>query len=70
MARRTVVQEHHIRYPNDPRGEWKVIVYKGEHFVLTRLQWRRRISKGFIEALENFIAENKPFAVTLKKETK
>ena len=61
---RPVIQEHHITY-TPPRT---VIVYRGEHFVLSQLQWRKRVSKGLLEALEQFIIDNKEEAFELKKE--
>jgi|GEM_PF-5267632 len=66
-SRRTVIQEHHIRYQDNSLGEWKVIIYKGEHWILTRLQWRRKFSKGFMVALKNFIEEHEQQAVELHK---
>jgi hypothetical protein len=57
----TIVQPHHITY--DP--PWVVDVYKGEHWILTQLQWRKRFSKGFITALEEFIRQNKEKAYEL-----
>lgn len=62
MTRRTVIQDHHISY--DP--EVKVRVFKGEHMILTRLGWRRKVSKGFVEALKIWISENESKAVDLQ----
>jgi hypothetical protein len=45
------VQKHHITY----EPEWTVLIYKGEHYILTQLQWRKRFSKGFFVALKEFI---------------
>ena len=56
-----VIQKHHITYT----PERIVTIWKGEHWILTRLQWRKRISKGFIEALEQFIKDNKDSAFEL-----
>lgn len=61
-----VVQEHHITY----EPERTVIVWKGEHYILTRLQWRKRFSRGFFEALKQFIADNECRAEELKKPEK
>ena len=58
----TVVQTHHISY----FPEVTVRVYKGEHFVLTLIQRRKRISKGFITALKQFLVENEDKAFELK----
>lgn len=60
-----MIQKHHIRYSDHPLGEWCEIVYKGEHRILTWIQWRKRFSKGFIVALEEFIRLNKDKAYEL-----
>lgn len=49
-----VIQKHHISY--DP--EVTVNLYKGEHWMLTQLQRRKKISKGFVKALKVWIALN------------
>lgn len=58
----TVVQTHHISYI----PEITVRVYKGEHFCLTLMGRRKRISKGFIVALKDFILKNEQNAEELK----
>jgi hypothetical protein len=59
--RRSAICVHHITY-NPP---WTVKVWTGEHWILTHLQWRKRFSKGFFIALENFIIQNKSKGVEL-----
>jgi hypothetical protein len=44
-------------------------VYKGEHMILTRLSWRKKISMGFIKALEVWIKEKRLEAVELSHKT-
>jgi hypothetical protein len=61
MGRRAVVQNHHISY----KPEVTVTIYKGEHWICTQLQRRRKVSKGFIKALETWIEENRAEAVEL-----
>lgn len=51
---RNVVQEHHISY----NPEVKVKIYKGEHWLLTQLQRRKKVSVGFIRALKVWMAIN------------
>lgn len=63
-SKKRVVQRHHITY----EPERVVFVYKGEHWVLTRLQWRKRVSEGFIEALEQYIKDKRSIAVNLEQE--
>ena len=62
-----IIQEHHISH--DP--EVKVNIYKGEHMILTKIQWfcKKNVSRGFITALKVFIAQNEPRAKDLNKET-
>jgi len=65
--RGAVIQRHHIRYADHPKGEWIVKVYKGEHWICTQLQRRtKHVSKGFITALREWIKENEDKAVELK----
>jgi hypothetical protein len=66
MPKKPVIQEHHITY----EPERTVLIYKGEHYILTLLQWRKYISKGMIKALEQFIKDYKHLAVPLKKPKK
>ena len=66
MPKKPVIQEHHISY----EPEKTVLIYKGEHYILTLLQWRRYISKGLIEALKQFVKDYKHLALTLKKPPK
>jgi hypothetical protein len=58
---KVVIQEHHITY----NPEWTVIIYKGEHYLLSQLQWRKRFSKGFITSLKDFIRIHEPTAFDL-----
>jgi len=66
MKKKLVIQTHHIKY----KPEWTVNVYKGEHLLLTRLQWRNNVSEGFLEALEQYIKDNRFKAKKLVKEVK
>jgi hypothetical protein len=66
MPKKPVIQEHHITY--DP--ERTVLIYRGEHYILTQMQWRRYISKGFIEALKQFVKDYQHLAVALRKPRK
>lgn len=66
MPKKPVIQEHHISY----EPERTVLIYKGEHYILTLLQWRRYISKGLIESLKQFVKDYKHLAVPLKKPKK
>lgn len=59
------IQEHHIRY----EPEETVTIYKGEHKILTLMQWyeKNSVSKGFIRALKKWIRQNESRAEELKK---
>lgn len=59
----SVVQNHHISY----KPEEIVALYKGEHWILTQMQRRKNISKGFITALKVWIALNESKAKEVKK---
>ena len=60
------VQTHHITY----EPERTVNIYKGEHWILTRMQWMKYVSKGFLTALRQFIKDNSGIAVALRKPRK
>lgn len=53
-----VVQPHHITY--DP--EWIVPVFKGEHFSITKMLRRKRVSQGFLTALDDYIKKHENVA--------
>ena len=63
----TVVQTHHISYGSldGTVPEITVKVWKGEHFILTLMGRRKRISKGFIEALKDYILKNEQVSEVL-----
>ncbi len=64
MVMGKVLQKHHISY----EPEVTVLITKGEHQLLGRLDWytRKFISAGFIKALKVFIALNEDRAVDLE----
>jgi hypothetical protein len=59
--RQPIIQNHHISY----NPEVKVQVFKGEHFILTLIQRRKRFSKGFLLALTSEIKRIELNAVDL-----
>ena len=63
--RKPVIQEHHISY----KPPFSVQVYKGEHLILSKMQWfcRKKVSQGFITALKVFIAEHEQAAHNLTR---
>jgi len=63
--KRLVIQPHHIRYKDDPKGEWVVNVWKGEHWILTQANRRKKVSLGFVEALQDWLMRNVAEAVAL-----
>lgn len=65
-SKRPIVQRHHTSY--DP--ERVVHVTKGEHLILTRMQWYTKalVSKGFLTALRAFLKEAAGRAIELKGE--
>jgi hypothetical protein len=60
-----VVQPHHITY----EPEWIVPVFKGEHWSITTILRRKRVSQGFLIALRYFIEEHEDHAEFLKLPT-
>ena len=56
------MQPHHITY----EPEWVVAVFKGEHFSITKMLRRKRVSQGFLIALTDFIEEHKEKAEVLE----
>ena len=68
------IQNHHIVYENERHKQKEIVVpvFKGEHLILTKLQWycRKKISKGFLKSLKVFIALNEDKGVDIdgKKE--
>jgi len=59
--RKTVIQTHHITY--DP--PWIVTIWKGEHWLLTMLSRRKKVSKGFVVALKEWLRVNEGNAINL-----
>jgi len=62
FRKKNVMVYHHISY----NPEFKVKIFQGEHMILTRLQWRKKISDGFITALNDWIKQNYKKAVDLE----
>jgi hypothetical protein len=56
-----VVQPHHITY----KPEWIVPIFKGEHFSITTILRRKRVSQGFLIALADFVEKHKGQAEVL-----
>jgi frataxin-like iron-binding protein CyaY len=63
---KTVIQNHHISY----NPEWIVSVFKGEHYILSLMSWRKRTSAGFITALKEYIHTHEADTVNLGPEKK
>lgn len=67
-----ITQNHHITYAHpDHKSQEDIVVRvtKGEHGILTRIQWwcKKTVSKGFIKALKVFIAMNEDRAIDLEE---
>jgi uncharacterized protein involved in tellurium resistance len=63
------VSEHHVRYKEKDGYDFTVNVTKGEHLVLTRLNWytKKHVSRGLINALIIFCLDNWDRCEELKK---
>ena len=62
-----IIQQHHIIYPNEKHKQKEVVVkiYKGEHWIISQLNRRTNISKGFIKQLKVWLALNEEKAKEL-----
>ena len=71
MAKKQVIQKHHISYKDEPRGEVTVNIYKGEHWAITVLNRRKKnMSKGFLICLKEYIKLHEEHAVDLDLDAK
>jgi hypothetical protein len=61
---KTVVQNHHITY----NPEWIVPIFKGEHYILSLMSWRKKTSQGFIIALKEYIRTHEELTINLGEE--
>ena len=68
--RKLITQNHHLIYAEEKhkQREETCKIFKGEHFLLTRMGWRKNISKGFIKSLKLWILLNEDRAVELQNE--
>ena len=64
-----VIQEHHIKYLAKNGEDQTVLVFRGEHQILTLIQRyeRNSVSQGFIKALRLFLLEKRGLARRLHK---
>lgn len=60
-SEKVVIQAHHLSYS----PEIKVRIFKGEHWIVSLMNRRKKVSKGFIRALEKWIVDNEAKAVEL-----
>jgi hypothetical protein len=61
-SKHSIVQTHHITY----NPEVVAAIFKGEHWLLTWMSRRKRISSGFLACLQIFIDEHKAIAEKLQ----
>lgn len=62
------IQRHHLDYQEGEFGEKTgktVKLYRSEHFLITKMQWRSKVSLGFIEALKYWISQVEKDAIDL-----
>ena len=64
---RSVIQQHHLIYENKDHHQEEVIdkIYKGEHWICTQLQRRKKVSCGFIKQLKMFILLHEDQSINL-----
>ena len=69
---KTVIQNHHIVYENKEHHQPEITahVYKGEHWIITHLNRRKKISKGFVKQMKVWLALHEEEAVDLDEHKK
>jgi hypothetical protein len=65
--RKSVIQNHHLRYLHIDGYDWTEPIYKNEHFAITMLNRRKIPSLGIIIVLRDYIERNEHKAVDLSK---
>jgi len=67
-TKKKVIQNHHLIYPSEEHKQEEVVekIFKGEHFVITQMNRRKNISKGFIKTLKLWLLLNEDKAVELE----
>ena len=67
--KKSVIQGHHLIYPNEKHKQEEVVenIYKGEHWIITQLGRRKKISKGFIKSIKLWILLNEDNAKDLNE---
>ena len=63
---KTVVHRHHITY----NPEWVVPIFKGEHWLISLMNRRKKTSVGFITALKEYIRVHEATAQDLSSKPK
>jgi hypothetical protein len=62
---KTVVQPHHLRYKEKDGYDWIEPVFKGEHWLISMLNYRKNISEGCLITLQDYITRNQNKAAKL-----
>jgi len=65
--KKKIIQKHHLIYPNEKHKQLEEVVrvWKGEHFIITQLNRRKNISRGFIKSLKLWVLLNEDKAKEL-----
>ena len=66
--KKLITQKHHIIYESEAHKQKEEVVkiYKGEHWLVTQMNRRKNISKGFIKHLKVWLALNEDRAKELE----
>ncbi len=66
--KKLIVQKHHIIYESEKHKQKEEVVkiYKGEHWLVTQMNRRKNISKGFIKHIKVWLALNEEKAKELE----
>jgi len=69
MAKKLVIQNHHLIYENAEHKQKEVTakIFRGEHWVISQLNRRKNISRGFIQSLDLWLLLNRDKARDLNE---
>jgi len=62
---KTVIQNHHLLYEERDGRDWVVPLFRGEHWIITQMERRKRVSKGFLTCLRKYVKDCKGNAIKL-----
>lgn len=66
--KKPIIQKHHLVYENEEHKQKEIVepIFKGEHWLITHLNRRKNISKGFVKHMKMWLALHEDEARDLK----